>query len=78
MRRRPVSSVRRRLRRMVSLREKKCNTGLVLKKLKKLKKIIPGCGDSGVETLLCRTAEYIFILEMQVNVLKSLSDLYGV
>lgn len=62
---------------MVSLREHKCNKSLVMKKIKKLMKIIPGCGGSGVDTLLRRTAEYILVLEMQVNVLKNLSNIYG-
>ncbi|URD92801.1 hypothetical protein MUK42_01424 [Musa troglodytarum] len=47
-------------------------------KLRKLESIIPGRQDDSIEGLLMRTAEYISFLELQVDVLKSLSHLYGV
>lgn len=70
---------RRRRRRTVPPREKEDSPqNSVQGKLRKLESIIPGRQDDSIEGLLMRTAEYISFLELQVDVLKSLSHLYGV
>lgn len=48
---------------------------MVTRKLKKLKKIIPGCQGVELEELLQRTAEYIAFLELQVIILRRISNL---
>ncbi|CAL9124151.1 unnamed protein product [Musa acuminata var. zebrina] len=73
MQREPSPSMRRKG--MVPLRKKKSHEGLVLKKLGKLKRIVPGSKNVGLEVLLQRTANYIYFLELQVIVLRSMSDL---
>lgn len=50
---------------------------LVTRKLRKLKKIIPGCEEAGLEELLQRTAEYISFLELHVIILERISNLHG-
>ncbi|WOK95038.1 hypothetical protein Cni_G03743 [Canna indica] len=68
----------------LSYRRSRCaakETNSVQRKLRKLQSIIPGredyAGDRSVEALLTRTAYYISLLELQVDVLKSLSHLHG-
>ncbi|CAL9061812.1 unnamed protein product [Musa acuminata subsp. burmannicoides] len=61
---------------MMHMREKKPLQCLVLKKLRKLKKIVPGCRDVGLEALLRRTADYISFLELKVIVLKRIFDIH--
>ncbi|RWW46951.1 hypothetical protein BHE74_00047111 [Ensete ventricosum] len=63
---------------MLHMREKKPLQCLVLKKLRKLKKVVPGCKDVGFEALLRRTADYISFLELKVIVLKRILDFHGV
>ncbi|CAL9101403.1 unnamed protein product, partial [Musa textilis] len=71
---------RRGSRRALPLRERKPQPQcLVLKKLRKLKKIVPCCRNAvGLEGLLLRTAEYISFLELKMIVLKRILDLHGV
>ncbi|PIN24946.1 hypothetical protein CDL12_02334 [Handroanthus impetiginosus] len=45
----------------------------VQRKVEKLQKIIPGGGGLKPDRLLMRTADYILLLRMQINVLKYLS-----
>lgn len=47
-------------------------------KLDKLRKIIPGCKEVDIETLFLKTLEEILELEMQVDILKTLSKLHGI
>ncbi|WOL13877.1 hypothetical protein Cni_G22657 [Canna indica] len=60
---------------------RRCRRGRVQlreKKLRRLKKMIPGCSqDIEVDELLQRTVEYIYFLEMQVIVLRRASNLDG-
>lgn len=71
---------RRGSRTVLPLRERKPQLQCpVLKKLRKLKKIVPCCRNAvGLEGLLRRTAEYISFLELKVIVLKRILDLHGV
>ncbi|URE17681.1 hypothetical protein MUK42_11835 [Musa troglodytarum] len=78
MRRATPPAARRGSRGMMRMREKKPLQCLVLKKLRKLKKIVPGCRDVGLEALLRRTADYISFLELKVIVLKRILDIHGV
>lgn len=49
------------------------------KKLKQLKRLIPGGNEvENAETLFQKTANYIFLLEWQVSALRTISSLYGV
>ncbi|RWW39049.1 hypothetical protein BHE74_00055657 [Ensete ventricosum] len=74
-----TTTTRRRRRRTVPPREKEGSpVNSVQGKLRKLESIIPGRQDDSIEGLLMRTADYISFLELQVDVLKSLSHLYGV
>ncbi|THU58322.1 hypothetical protein C4D60_Mb03t12980 [Musa balbisiana] len=74
-----TTTTRRRRRSTVPPREKEDSPqNSVQGKLRKLERIIPGRQDDSIEGLLMRTAEYISFLELQVDVLKSLSHLYGV
>ncbi|KAG1364420.1 putative transcription factor bHLH148 [Cocos nucifera] len=78
MRRGSLLSVRRRKKRVIGLEQKSPFQYLVRRKVRKLKKMVPGCQDDGVEAVLRKTAEYIAFLELQVTALKSLSYIYGV
>ncbi|URD93005.1 hypothetical protein MUK42_00522 [Musa troglodytarum] len=71
----PSTSLRRRIRGTVQGRGKSHVQTMVTRKLKKLKKIIPGCQEVKLEELLQRTAEYIAFLELQVLVLRRISKL---
>jgi hypothetical protein len=42
-----------------------------------LRSIIPGCEEVDVETLFLKTMEHIIKLELQVHILRSLSNFYG-
>ncbi|KAG2723012.1 hypothetical protein I3843_02G130900 [Carya illinoinensis] len=42
-----------------------------------LRSIIPGCEEVDLETLFLKTMEHIIKLELQVHILKSLTDFYG-
>ncbi|KAK1317327.1 hypothetical protein QJS10_CPA05g02284 [Acorus calamus] len=53
-------------------------SNMVLKKLMKLRKIVPTCEEADIDTLFRKTAEHIALLELQVSVLEGLSSLYGV
>ncbi|KAI0518762.1 hypothetical protein KFK09_006198 [Dendrobium nobile] len=65
--------------RTAGARRKRAVTSLVIRKLRKLKRIVPGCGrSSGADSLLRRTAAYISSLEDQVLLLESLCNLFGV
>ncbi|KAJ8504470.1 hypothetical protein OPV22_005356 [Ensete ventricosum] len=68
--RRASPRARRGSRGMVSLRERKPLQHLVLRKLRKLKKVVPGCRSVGLQALLQRTADYISFLELKATVLK--------
>ncbi|KAF7154536.1 hypothetical protein RHSIM_Rhsim01G0012500 [Rhododendron simsii] len=49
------------------------------KKLKQLKRLIPGGNEvENAETLFQKTANYIFLLEWQVSALRTISSLSGV
>ncbi|WOL08603.1 hypothetical protein Cni_G17356 [Canna indica] len=66
---------------LVAMREQKkkpLQVHAVGKKLRRLKKVVPGCRDAGLEALLRRTAEYMLFLELKVIVLKKILDLHGV
>lgn len=73
----PSTSLRRRIRGTVPVRGKSHVQAMVTRKLKKLKKIIPGCQEVELEELLQRTAEYIAFLELQVIILRRISNLQG-
>ncbi|KAL0922071.1 hypothetical protein M5K25_006033 [Dendrobium thyrsiflorum] len=65
--------------RTAGAKRKRAVTGLVIRKLRKLKRIVPGCRrSSGADLLLRRTAAYISSLEEQVLLLESLCNLFGV
>ncbi|KAG6485869.1 hypothetical protein ZIOFF_054436 [Zingiber officinale] len=54
---------------------------VVLRKLRRLKKLVPGCCRStaiGLEELLRRTAQYISFLELKVILLKRTIDFMGI
>ncbi|KAK1292767.1 hypothetical protein QJS10_CPB17g00128 [Acorus calamus] len=40
---------------------------MVLKKLMKLRKIVPTCEEADIDTLFRKTAEHIALLELQVT-----------
>ncbi|GLT80437.1 hypothetical protein SLA2020_518760 [Shorea laevis] len=50
------------------------------RKLRQLERLIPGCGHGieGVENLLQRTEEYLFLLHLKLSLLRILSTCYGV
>lgn len=50
---------------------------VVLRKFRELQRIIPGCEAESVEVLLRVAADYIALLELQVDVMRSLADLHG-
>lgn len=55
------------------------NRKAIEKKLKQLKRVIPGGNEvENAESLFQITANYIFLLEWQVSALRSISSLYGV
>ncbi|PKU62709.1 uncharacterized protein LOC110111909 [Dendrobium catenatum] len=63
--------------RTAGARRKRAVTSLVIRKLRKLKRIVPGCGrSSGADSLLRRTEAYISSLEEQVLLLESLCNLF--
>ena len=49
------------------------------RKLRVLDDVVPGCRRKvDIEDLFTRTAEYIFLLEVQIRVLRRFADRYGV
>ncbi|CAA7398663.1 unnamed protein product [Spirodela intermedia] len=74
-RERAVASV---MRRCIGRRRRAAIRSSVHRKLRVLERIVPGCREAEMADLLRRTAEYISLLEVQVSVLKSFADLYGV
>lgn len=46
-------------------------------KLRELEEMVPGCHEMDVETVLRNTYDYIAFLEIQVKILKALSNLHG-
>ncbi|KAI8570177.1 hypothetical protein RHMOL_Rhmol01G0013100 [Rhododendron molle] len=71
----PARGGRKRKMRLTMTRKRKA----MEKKLKQLKRLIPG-GDEveNAETLFQKTANYIFLLEWRVSALRTISSLYGV
>ncbi|XP_021310069.1 uncharacterized protein LOC8056003 [Sorghum bicolor] len=51
---------------------------MALRRLRKLKKIVPDAHDADVDVLLRQTADYICILELKLTVLRRVSAIYGV
>jgi hypothetical protein len=51
---------------------------MALRRLRELKKIVPDAQDADVDVLLRRTADYIFILELKLTVLRRVSAMYVV
>lgn len=76
--RRASPRARRGSRGMVSLRERKPLQHLELRKLRKLKKVVPGCRSVGLQALLQRTADYISFLKLKATVLKKILSHHGV
>lgn len=50
--------------------------GSVRKKVTELRRLVPGGRELQAEQLLLRTAEYIFLLRLQVHALRALAKLY--
>ncbi|XP_074580410.1 uncharacterized protein LOC141836843 [Curcuma longa] len=48
----------------------------VRRKVRRLRRLVPGGRELQPEQLFLRTAEYIYRLRLQVNVLRAISDLY--
>ncbi|WOL19698.1 hypothetical protein Cni_G28500 [Canna indica] len=71
------TSVKRIGRTVLQLREKNPVKPKVRRKLRKLRKIIPGCHAVGLDELLQRTAEHISFLELQVIILRRKSNPHG-
>ncbi|URE03475.1 hypothetical protein MUK42_19417 [Musa troglodytarum] len=76
--RRASPRARRGSRGMVPLRERKPLQHPVLRKLRKLKQVVPGCRSVGLQALLQRTANYISFLELKATVLKKILSHHGV
>nr|DAD27569.1 TPA_asm: hypothetical protein HUJ06_029037 [Nelumbo nucifera] len=73
-----LSMRRRGGRKMVSFTVPKKPKCAIQHKLDKLRRIIPGGQKMDVETLFRLTIQQILMLQLKVNVLQRLSELYGV
>ncbi|KAL8196543.1 hypothetical protein R6Q57_024838 [Mikania cordata] len=65
-----------RLMRISGRRRRVKNTGMMMRKVKKLQKLIPGGRRLNADQLFVHTANYIMHLKLQVDVLQALSHLY--
>ncbi|KAL8532636.1 hypothetical protein ACS0TY_009009 [Phlomoides rotata] len=56
-------------------KSRKCGKKTAVFSVKKLQKIIPGGEGLNPDSLLLRTADYILLLKLQINVLQVLNSL---
>ncbi|XP_042452667.1 transcription factor bHLH146-like [Zingiber officinale] len=57
-------------------REGQRRTAAVRRKVRRLRRLVPGGRELQPEQLFLQTAEYIYRLRLQVHVLRAISDLY--